>query len=351
VASNDHGSVQKVYYVTIEIPIQFSPWSEWSSCSTTCGSSGIQYRSRTCILLDGNPSYNCSGENMQMRKCNDISCPINGGYGNFSKWSKCPSCYNENQEKPKQKRFRKCDSPAPAFGGLNCEGSEIDERECDIKFCPIHGGWSEWKDWGECSKTCGRGIRTRKRFCNIPTPKHNGKQCDGENFEYEECKVKICSNFDMRRTLSNDLEDSEESTERFREFAEFEMIRNHDGEPKIFQFSQHREVEFSAPPQSNEIPKIKVTLDTYRPISEETYNQHLNREDDYFEPEFLDSTEFASTEFTSTTVRDCGRGFKFNSNLNQCEEIDECKFRHLNSCKAGERCINTVGSYRCERRI
>jgi hypothetical protein len=287
-----------------------------------------------------------------MRKCNDINCPINGGYGNFSKWSSCPLCYNENVDKPKQKRHRKCDSPVPAYGGLNCEGPDVDERECEIELCSINGGWSAWTSWGECSKTCGRGTKIRKRYCNNPTPQFNGKMCDGDNIEYEECKIKVCSNYDMRKAFNNEVE-YDESTEDFKEFAEFELIHNDAGQPKIFQFSQHREVEYMAPQKtsnSKKLPTVKITLDTYKPISEETYNRHINanNDDDYFEPEFLDSIEFISTE--TTTQRACGRGFKFNLALNQCEEIDECKKRELNNCKADEKCVNTVGSYRCEKR-
>lgn len=294
-----------------------------------------------------------------MRKCNDINCPINGGYGNFSKWSSCPTCYHEKSEKPKQKRYRKCDSPAPAYGGLNCDGTDSEERECEIEFCPINGGWSEWKNWSECSKTCGRGTRVRKRYCNKPMPKYKGRMCVGDNVEYEECKIKACSNYDARRTINSDY--SEESTEKFKEFAEFEMIHNDAGEPRIFQFMQHREVEYSTPSKSNQIfklPTVKISLDTYRPISEETYNGHVrhvgnannnNNDDDYFEPEFSDSNsiEFTSVE-TTTRVRACSRGFKFNFLLNQCEEIDECKERELNNCRADEKCVNTVGSYRCD---
>lgn len=280
---------------------------------------------------------------MQIRKCNDINCPVNGRFGNFSTWSLCPLCYNEDKERPKQKRFRKCDAPLPAFGGLNCEGNEMEERDCEINYCPIHGGWSEWSSWGECSKTCGRGLKVRKRYCNNPAVKHNGNICEGENVEYEECKVKVCSNYNIRKQLSN-YDDYDESTEKFKEFVEFEMIDN--GQPKLYKFSRHREVEFSAPPAQNLLPSIKISLDTYKPISEETYNNHLNNmnnDDDYFEPEFLGST-VTSTESTAN----CGRGFQYNSLHHQCEEIDECK--NFNACRSDEKCINTVGSYRCERR-
>jgi hypothetical protein len=357
-AENSLGSIQKVFYVTVEIPVQYAPWSGWSDCTATCGSNGIQYRSRTCILLDATPSYNCSGENIQVRKCNDIACPMNGGWSKWSKWSSCPNCYEEKtNDKPKQRRSRKCDSPIPAFGGLHCDGSDFEEKECVISVCPVDGRWSEWSDWSACSKTCGQGLKSRKRFCNNPAPKFNGKLCDGDNLEYEQCKVKSCSNHSLRKAL-DEYSDTEESTERFSEMAEFEIRSDENGERRPYQFMQHREIEYSPPPKHTpNMPKIKITLDTYKPISKDTYEQHLNDHsrneiddellDDYFEPEFVGSS---SVEIENvTTERNCGRGFKYNSIYRQCEEIDECRSQGNHSCQRHERCVNTIGSYRCER--
>ena len=28
------------------------------------------------------------------------------------------------------------------------------------------GNWAQWSEWGQCSKSCGGGIRTRLRNCN-----------------------------------------------------------------------------------------------------------------------------------------------------------------------------------------
>lgn len=361
-STNSLGSIQKVYYITVEIPVQFSPWSQWSSCSVSCGLNGVQYRSRTCILLDATPSYNCSGENIQIRKCNDILCPINGGWSSWSKFSPCPSCYDEkSHKKPIQKRTRKCDTPMPAFGGLQCEGIEVDERECEIGFCKIHGGWSKWDPWSACTKTCGKGFRTRKRSCNNPPPKHGGNYCDGENTEFEECKMKACSNFNLRKSLDsdnyNDIDDA--STERFREFAEFEVRSDENGGSRIYQSMQHREIEFSPSPTSaQKLPKIKLTLNSYKPISKDVYDKYLtNKEnennsefldDDYFETDDNTELKSSSSEMEMTTEKICGRGFKYNPIYKQCEEVDECKLKELNSCRRNQKCVNTIGSYRCE---
>jgi len=51
----------------------------------------------------------------------------------------------------------------------------------------VHGQWS---DFGDCSKTCGTGLRTRT--CTNPAPENGGELCSGEPAELcieEECPV------------------------------------------------------------------------------------------------------------------------------------------------------------------
>ncbi|KAK6176084.1 hypothetical protein SNE40_014439 [Patella caerulea] len=45
---------------------------------------------------------------------------------------------------------------------------------------------------------------------------------------------------------------------------------------------------------------------------------------------------------------DCDRGFGFNSVTRQCEDINECGLG-IDTCRVGERCDNTIGSYSCRR--
>ena len=354
-AENDFGKVEKVFYVSVEVPIQWSAFGAWSDCSKTCGTGGVQYRTRICLLSNGiiatGDDYKCVGENVEMRKCNQLMCPVNGGWGKFSEWSKCPSCGNRSLM---SKRVRKCDSPTPANGGLECSGEAIEEIQCNISFCPLNGGWSEWTQWSACSKTCGDGHRVRKRFCNNPEPKHNGSSCDGENLEFEKCRIQPCFNNQLKKTFDADDEDdleemmSNESRDRYKEAAEFE-IEDERGITRNYQFANHREVEISPPNGFHQMPRVRVTLDTYKPISEKTYRQHVNKQK-FVETESTSTENFEneSTEIVPKPRRTCINGFAFNSANKQCEDINEC----LNQrCLADERCYNTLGSFRCEKKF
>ena len=58
------------------------------------------------------------------------------------------------------------------------------------------GDWTEWKDTDECSKPCGTGNKTqsRTRKCDNPAPKYGGKPCAGEATEVKtvDCNQDAC---------------------------------------------------------------------------------------------------------------------------------------------------------------
>eukprot|EP00913_Durusdinium_trenchii_P029699 g27836.t1 len=74
----------------------------------------------------------------------------------------------------------------PMNGGEACpeELEEIrgcNESPCGGRHCQV----SEWKEWGVCSNSCGRGSQIRSRF--ILNQANGGMGCDNLLAEAREC--------------------------------------------------------------------------------------------------------------------------------------------------------------------
>ena len=70
-----------------------------------------------------------------------------------------------------------------------------------VVVVPVDGGWSDYGDWSECSKSCGGGERTRSRTCTNPSPADGGAECTGESEEKEACGNDPCAGvFTVGRT-------------------------------------------------------------------------------------------------------------------------------------------------------
>ncbi|CAK6971319.1 hemicentin-1 [Scomber scombrus] len=117
-----------------------------------------------------------------------LTVRVHGGYSEWAEWGPCSvSCGVGSQ-----KKLRQCNNPLPANGGHHCVGSDIETRNCWGKPCPVDGNWSEWSLWEECSHTCGQGNRTRVRTCSNPPAQHGGRPCEGKAVEVIMCSVRPC---------------------------------------------------------------------------------------------------------------------------------------------------------------
>nr|XP_033793245.1 adhesion G protein-coupled receptor B3 isoform X5 [Geotrypetes seraphini] len=157
-------------------------WSQWSSCSVTCGQ-GSQVRTRTCI-----PPYgtHCSGPLRETRVCNNTAlCPVHGVWEEWSPWSLCSFTCGRGQ----RTRTRTC--LPPQYGGRSCDGPETQHKPCNIALCPVDGQWQEWSSWGLCSVTCSNGTQQRSRQCTPAA--HGGSECRGPWAESRECHNPDCT--------------------------------------------------------------------------------------------------------------------------------------------------------------
>ncbi|XP_055613324.1 hemicentin-1-like [Uranotaenia lowii] len=414
VGRNLHGQVSREFIVSVEVPVSWSPWGEWSACSASCGK-GTQFRSRICLLPSGSPAhgaqYNCVGENVQLKNCEMLACPVNGGWSSWSAWSNCSlDCVTEfSGQHSKRFRSRRCDSPVPALGGKPCVGEESEEEICSVKFCVVnggwttwtkwtpcsetcgfgrtmrwrsctnpaprnggsvcsgeesemkvcktaecivHGGWSDWGPWSKCSKSCGVGVRHRKRSCSNPEPKNGGRRCEGENIEVEKCTHKSCRNdallktIDFKRkfspliTYESKLGGDESAGESYGELEgpmepeKFKIIRN-------YEFLDTAPVEYVDSPQpmetdwdddQNENHKITITLKNTVNLTQDMAAYHVN---------------FGGTG--SMVQFNCeGPGTVYDASTGRCVEINYCESDHHDCDGPNEICVNRNEGYECQ---
>ncbi|XP_032239033.2 coadhesin [Nematostella vectensis] len=176
----------------------FSQWSGWSQCSESCGQ-GLRGRARVCNNpAPGRLGEHCAGKDHEIEQCGERHCPMNGGYTEWSEYSKCDkSCGGGVRT-----RSRYCINPTPRHGGKDCEHgfSHVENMSCNRIRCPSPetsatvladsgGGYGKWTNYGVCianSGNCGEGKRTRTRVCNNP----GGKGCEGPDSESMKCQIR-----------------------------------------------------------------------------------------------------------------------------------------------------------------
>lgn len=175
---------------THECPVNggWSDWGDWGQCSASCGD-GQHARSRTCT----NPppsggGAQCSGDSQETRTCNNGPCNVDGGWSNWSNYGEC----SKSCGKGKKYKYRTCTNPPQSGDGKDCYGRARKGKKCREASCKVNGGWSEWSDYGECNKTCGTGKRYKYRTCTNPPPSKDGKDCRGKARKGKKCKVASC---------------------------------------------------------------------------------------------------------------------------------------------------------------
>uniref|UniRef100_UPI00193A61B8 uncharacterized protein LOC120335429 n=1 Tax=Styela clava TaxID=7725 RepID=UPI00193A61B8 len=129
----------------------FSNWSSWSSCSESCGG-GIRRQSRTCNNgYFGEPG--CIGDEYRDEACNEMPCPF------WSEWSEYSAC-SATCGQGSRTRYRTCNNGLP--GERGCIGSPLEEHACSDSVCAF---WAAWSSWSQCSSPCGGGEMNRTRIC------------------------------------------------------------------------------------------------------------------------------------------------------------------------------------------
>ncbi|CAH1796574.1 unnamed protein product [Owenia fusiformis] len=184
-------------YTGLKFDGEWGWWGTWGSCSASC-LGGTQIRTRMCDSpATANGGIPCAGDSIEDQSCNDFPCPaIDGEWGPWAFISKCTKTCDSGF----RKRERFCDNPPPQNHGLICPGGLEEDRTravevvaCNFRPCPVHGKWSSWTAFSECSLTCGMGLRTRTRVCDEIVPAHDGYDCFGSSIDTVPCELNKCA--------------------------------------------------------------------------------------------------------------------------------------------------------------
>ncbi|KAI6211925.1 BMA-GON-1, isoform e [Aphelenchoides besseyi] len=136
-------------------------YSEWSTCSTTCGSSGMKRRQSFCVdganrRLDSRYCERIPHESIEM-ECNRLPCP-SWVYG---QWSECSRSCDGGM----RRRHAVCkDATGAELSAESCPAADrLDQEECNDHQC------TKWRfgSWSQCSQTCGVGFESRDARCIV----------------------------------------------------------------------------------------------------------------------------------------------------------------------------------------
>jgi hypothetical protein len=136
------------------------PWGSWDVCPVSCGG-GIQYRNRG-VVIQAQHGGEC-GALQQQQSCGTDTCPINCVLNDWGAWGECTKSCNSGQ-----KTRARTISVAPLHGGVTC-GLLDETSDCNDFYCPVDCKVSaDWGAWGACSVSCGGGITYK--YKQIETP-------------------------------------------------------------------------------------------------------------------------------------------------------------------------------------
>lgn len=174
---------QKENCSTACVDCELGEWTEWGSCSASCGGGTSKRFKAIRFPAQGNGKA-CPSSN-DTRICADDPCPVNCMWYDWGDWNGCSvSCGEGTRPRTRQKQL------LAKHGGDDCVGNESEIQPCG-EPCPQDCKWAEWMDWEACKVTCGGSERIRFRI-HAQQAVGDGFNCSGENFERGVCGDDSC---------------------------------------------------------------------------------------------------------------------------------------------------------------
>uniref|UniRef100_A0A8C2ZGT8 Spondin-1 n=1 Tax=Cyclopterus lumpus TaxID=8103 RepID=A0A8C2ZGT8_CYCLU len=165
-----------------------SEWISWSACSVSCGM-GMRSRERYVKQYPEDGSL-CQLQTEETEKCvvNDECYSLPCMLSPWSDWTECSVTCGRGLRT--RQRMLKSD---PAGCSEELEQTE----KCMLPECPVDCMVSEWSEWSECNKSCGKGHTIRTRMVKLE-PQFGGGACP-ETIQRKKCKIRKCRTKRRRR--------------------------------------------------------------------------------------------------------------------------------------------------------
>lgn len=187
-----------------EAPPAWSNWESWGNCDHTCGPEAVMSRYRKCETDEGNAVAGlCPGESVMTLPCKDVPCPVatdlKPRWGEWQEWFECSGTCDFGITY----RIREC-----LQGPCDLEsGEDVQLKHCNTISCSsaVFNKFDPWSEWSPCSVECGGGLRSRFRECKN-LDRRRAYECggvfdhDGLQYESEVCATTECPHGDIPDT-------------------------------------------------------------------------------------------------------------------------------------------------------
>uniref|UniRef100_A0A674N8G5 Spondin-1 n=1 Tax=Takifugu rubripes TaxID=31033 RepID=A0A674N8G5_TAKRU len=165
----------------------YSEWSPWSACSSATCEKGRQMRQRM-LKAQLDPTVPCP-HTQDFQPCMTPECTVEETFtcmmSEWISWSPCSvSCGMGMRSRERYiKQF-------PEDSSL-CQHQIEETEKCVVNDeCSIDCMVSDWSDWYECNKSCGKGHTIRTRMVKLE-PQFGGSTCP-ETIQRKKCKIRKC---------------------------------------------------------------------------------------------------------------------------------------------------------------
>ena len=154
--------------IIVTVDCTWSSWSDWTSCSKTCGG-GIKEKSRQVQTPAENGGSRCpKSDRLSRIACNEHDCP-----GIILSY-----IFLDYQNTTKLLGLKTIFLSIPTIGTI-------------LIIVTVNCVWSAWSEWTSCSKTCENGVSERSRRVHT-LAQNGGSQCQGSARQTKSCIENDC---------------------------------------------------------------------------------------------------------------------------------------------------------------